>query len=59
MPPPQLAAESSLHWSYFGQVERAQRIVTLHDILKLAGALGVDPGGVGPRLARVGLKERG
>ncbi len=40
----QLASESSLHWSYIGQVERGQRNVTLHSILKLAEVLGVDPG---------------
>jgi len=40
----QLASESSLHWSYLGQVERGQRNVTLHNILKLAEVLRVDPG---------------
>jgi transcriptional regulator with XRE-family HTH domain len=40
----QLADDSSLHWSYLGQVERGQRNVTLHNILKLAKVLGVDPG---------------
>ena len=40
----ELAKESSLHWSYLGQVERGQRNVTLHNILKLAEVLGVDPG---------------
>jgi hypothetical protein len=36
--------KSSLHWSYIGQVERGQRNVTLHNILKLAEVLGVDTG---------------
>jgi transcriptional regulator with XRE-family HTH domain len=40
----QLARDSSLHWSYLGQVERGQRNLTLHNILKLAEVLGVDPG---------------
>jgi DNA-binding XRE family transcriptional regulator len=40
----QLAQESSLHWSYLGQVERGQRNPTLHNILKLAEVLDVDPG---------------
>jgi transcriptional regulator with XRE-family HTH domain len=40
----QLAHDSSLHWSYLGQVERGQRNVTLHNILRLAEVLGVDPG---------------
>jgi transcriptional regulator with XRE-family HTH domain len=39
----ELARESSLHWSYLGQVERGQRNLTLHSILKLAEVLGVDP----------------
>jgi transcriptional regulator with XRE-family HTH domain len=39
----QLATDSSLHWSYIGQVERGQRNVTLHSILKLAEVLQVDP----------------
>lgn len=40
----QLAQDTSLHWSYVAQVERGQRNVTLHNILKLAEVLGVDPG---------------
>jgi ribosome-binding protein aMBF1 (putative translation factor) len=40
----QLARDSSLHWSYLGQVERGQRNVTLHNILKLAEVLEVDAG---------------
>jgi transcriptional regulator with XRE-family HTH domain len=39
----ELAKDSSLHWSYLGQVERGQRNPTLHNILKLAEVLGVDP----------------
>lgn len=39
-----LAAGSSLHWSYLGQVERGQSNLTLHNILKIAVALNVDPG---------------
>jgi transcriptional regulator with XRE-family HTH domain len=40
----QLARDSSLHWSYLGQVERGQRNLTLHNILKLAEVLEIDPG---------------
>jgi len=38
-----LAAESGMHWTYLGQVERGQRNVTLHNILKLAEMLQLDP----------------
>jgi transcriptional regulator with XRE-family HTH domain len=52
----QLARESGLHWSYLGQVERGQRNVTLHNILKLAEVLGVDAGELVHGLA--GPKDR-
>jgi transcriptional regulator with XRE-family HTH domain len=39
----QLASDSDLHWSFLGQVERGRRNLTLHNILKVAAALGVDP----------------
>ena len=38
-----LAAESGMHWTYLGQVERGQRNLTLHNILKLAEMLEADP----------------
>ena len=38
-----LAAESELHWTFVGQVERGQRNVSLHNILKLAQLLELDP----------------
>lgn len=40
----QLAEDSDLHWSYLGQVERGTRNVTLHNILKIAEVLQIDPG---------------
>lgn len=40
----QFAVACGLHWTFVGQVERGQRNLTLHNILKLAEALGVDPG---------------
>jgi transcriptional regulator with XRE-family HTH domain len=39
-----LADRSDLHWTYFGQVERGQVNVSLHNIIKIAAALEVDPG---------------
>jgi len=39
-----LASLSGLHWTFVGQVERGRRNLTLHNILKLAAALEVDPG---------------
>lgn len=39
-----LAEGTALHWSYLGQVERGQANLTLHNILKIAAALDVDPG---------------
>lgn len=39
----QLAADSDVHWSFLGQVERGQRNLTFHNILKVAEALAVDP----------------
>jgi transcriptional regulator with XRE-family HTH domain len=39
-----LAANAGLHWTFVGQVERGRRNLTLHNILKLAAALKIDPG---------------
>lgn len=39
-----LADDCGLHWTFIGQVERGRRNVSLHNILKLAAGLGVDPG---------------
>jgi ribosome-binding protein aMBF1 (putative translation factor) len=37
-----LADRADLHWTFVGQVERGQRNVTLHNIVRLADALGVN-----------------
>lgn len=34
---------SGIHWSMVGQIERGERNVGLHNILKLAAALDTDP----------------
>lgn len=39
----ELAHEAQLHWSYIGQVERGQTNLTLHNLLRIASALQVDP----------------
>jgi transcriptional regulator with XRE-family HTH domain len=39
-----LAREADLHWTFVGQVERGRRNISLHNILKLAVGLGIDPG---------------
>ncbi|RBY76880.1 XRE family transcriptional regulator [Blastococcus sp. TF02-09] len=38
-----LAEACGLHWTFVGQVERGRRNLTLHNILKLASGLKVDP----------------
>jgi transcriptional regulator with XRE-family HTH domain len=40
----QLADDCGLHWTFVGQVERGRRNVSLHNILKLAEGLEIDPG---------------
>ena len=39
-----LAELAGLHWTFVGQVERGRRNLTLHNIVKLAKALGIDSG---------------
>jgi transcriptional regulator with XRE-family HTH domain len=38
-----LAAKSNIHWTFLGQVERGRRNLNLHNLLKIAQGLGVDP----------------
>lgn len=38
-----LATLSGVHWTFVGQVERGTRNLSLHNIIKLAGGLDVDP----------------
>jgi transcriptional regulator with XRE-family HTH domain len=38
-----LAQLSDLHWTFIGQVERGSRNLSLHNIVKIAGGLDVDP----------------
>ena len=40
----QLADDCGLHWTFVGQVERGRRNLSLHNILKLAAGLDIDPG---------------
>ncbi len=38
-----LADNSGIHWTFLGQVERGRRNLNLHNLLKIANGLGVDP----------------
>jgi transcriptional regulator with XRE-family HTH domain len=38
-----LAALCDVHWTFLGQVERGQRNLSLHNMLKIANGLQVDP----------------
>ena len=39
-----LAERCELHWTYIGQVERGQRNLSLHNIVRIAKGLDSDPG---------------
>lgn len=39
-----LADQADLHWTFVGQVERGRRNISLHNLLKVAAGLGIDPG---------------
>lgn len=39
-----LAERAGLHYSYVSQVERGERNLSLHNIVRLACALEIDPG---------------
>jgi transcriptional regulator with XRE-family HTH domain len=38
-----LADRCGVHWTFLGQVERGRRNLSLHNLLKIAAGLGVDP----------------
>ena len=38
-----LAERSFVHWTFLGQVERGRRNLSLHNLLKIADGLSVDP----------------
>lgn len=38
-----LAHQTGIHWTFLGQVERGRRNLSLHNLLKIAAGLGVDP----------------
>src|SRR5690606_25056483 len=39
-----IAELAGVHWTLIGQVERGQRNLTLHNLIRLAAALDTDPG---------------
>lgn len=38
-----LADLCGVHWTFIGQIERGRRNLNLHNLLKIAAGLGVDP----------------
>jgi transcriptional regulator with XRE-family HTH domain len=38
-----LADQAGMHWTFLGQVERGRRNINLHNLLKVAAGLGIDP----------------
>lgn len=53
-----LADVAELHWTFVGQVERGRRNISLHNLLKLANALEVDPGALVTGLSAPGAAAR-
>jgi transcriptional regulator with XRE-family HTH domain len=39
-----LAEKCGMHWSFIGQVERGQTNISLHNLLRIAEGLDIDPG---------------
>jgi transcriptional regulator with XRE-family HTH domain len=39
-----LAYDCDVHWTFLGQVERGRRNLSLHNLLKIADGLDIDPG---------------
>ncbi len=39
-----MAHRIGIHWTFLGQVERGRRNLSLHNLLKVAAGLGIDPG---------------
>ena len=38
-----MAHQIGVHWTFLGQIERGRRNLNLHNLLKIARGLGVDP----------------
>jgi transcriptional regulator with XRE-family HTH domain len=38
-----MAERIGIHWTFLGQLERGRRNLNLHNLLKLAEGLGIDP----------------
>ena len=39
-----MAHQIGIHWTFLGQIERGQRNLSFHNLLKLAHGLGLDAG---------------
>jgi transcriptional regulator with XRE-family HTH domain len=53
-----LADQAGIHWTFLGQVERGRRNLSLHNLLKIARGLGVDPGELVKGLAPPEVDQR-
>jgi transcriptional regulator with XRE-family HTH domain len=54
---PKLAERCDVHWTFLGQAERGQRDIRMHNLLKIAAGLGVDPGELVKGLKPIKEKE--
>lgn len=54
-----MAEQVGIHWTFLGQVERGQRNLNLHNLVKLARGLGLDPGELVQGLEVPGDQEDG
>lgn len=54
-----LAELSGIHWTALGKIERGLRNPSLHNIVKIASGLAIDPGALLAGLTRADLGDLG